>query len=66
MVVLADRARRHGLEVEAFLGERDLVVRPLDPRLGSVPDVLAASLLDDGSPIVILSTRAFSFSRNLS
>jgi len=40
--------------VEGFLGERDLVVRPLDPRLGTVPDVLAASLLDDGTPIVIL------------
>ena len=43
VVVLDDRGHRHGLEVEAFLGERDLVVRPLDPRLGSVPDVLAAS-----------------------
>ncbi|MFN8623106.1 MAG: hybrid sensor histidine kinase/response regulator [Chloroflexota bacterium] len=54
IVVLADRGRRHGLEVEGFTGERDLVVRPLDPRLGTVPDVLAASLLDDGTPIVIL------------
>lgn len=54
VVILSDRGRRHGLEVEAFLGERDLVVRPLDPRLGTVPDVLAASLLEDGTPIVIL------------
>ena len=54
VVVLSDRGHRHGLEVEAFLGERDLVVRPLDARLGTVPDVLAASLLDDGTPIVIL------------
>ena len=54
VVVLDDRGHRHGLEVEAFLGERDLVVRPLDARLGTVPDVLAASLLEDGTPIVIL------------
>jgi two-component system sensor histidine kinase and response regulator WspE len=54
VVILSDRGQRHGLEVEAFLGERDLVVRPLDPRLGTVPDVLAASLLEDGTPIVIL------------
>jgi two-component system sensor histidine kinase and response regulator WspE len=54
VVILSDRGRRHGLEVESFLGERDLVVRPLDPRLGTVPDVLAASLLEDGTPIVIL------------
>ena len=30
------------------------MVRPLDARLGTVPDVLAASLLEDGTPIVIL------------
>jgi len=29
-------------------------VRPLDPRLGKVPDVAAASTLQDGSPVLIL------------
>ena len=53
-VILTDRRERHGLEVEAFIGERDLVVRPLDERFGKVPDLLATALLDDGSPVLIL------------
>src|SRR5262249_6060796 len=32
----------------------ELVLRTLDPRLGKVPTVSAASVLDDGTPIVIL------------
>ena len=44
----------YGLIVDRFLGEQDLVVRPLDPRLGRVPHVSAAALLDDGSVTIIL------------
>nr|WP_279355904.1 hybrid sensor histidine kinase/response regulator [Fundidesulfovibrio agrisoli] len=54
VMLLEDRGARFGLAVEAFLGERDLVVHPLDPRLGKVPGVAAASTLDDGSPVLIL------------
>ena len=39
---------------DAFLGERDFVVRPLDERLGKVPDISAASLTEDGSPVLII------------
>jgi len=54
VVVLETGGARFGLVVDAFLGERDLVVHPLDPRLGKVPGVSAASMLDDGSPVLIL------------
>ncbi|WP_243358400.1 hybrid sensor histidine kinase/response regulator [Fundidesulfovibrio terrae] len=54
VVVLESGAARFGLAVEAFLGETDLVVHPLDARLGKVPGVAAASILDDGSPVLIL------------
>ena len=54
VMLLEDRGARFGLAVEAFLGERDLVVHPLDPRLGKVPGVAAASTLEDGSPVLIL------------
>ncbi|GAB4243248.1 MAG: hybrid sensor histidine kinase/response regulator [Candidatus Methylacidiphilales bacterium] len=54
LVVISDRSSTYALEVDAFLGERDLVVRPLDPRLGKVPDVASASLMEDGSPLLIL------------
>jgi two-component system sensor histidine kinase and response regulator WspE len=40
--------------VDEFCGERDLVVRPLNPRLGKVPDINAAAILDDGSPVLIV------------
>jgi two-component system sensor histidine kinase and response regulator WspE len=54
VVVLDDRNTRHGLIVDRFLGERELVVQPLDPRLGKVKDICAAALMEDGSPVLIL------------
>ena len=50
VVVLGDRNARYGLVVDRFLGERELVVQPLDPRLGKVKDISAAALMEDGSP----------------
>ncbi|MFZ5594508.1 MAG: response regulator [Pseudomonadota bacterium] len=54
VVVLGDRDERYGLAVERFLGERDLVVHVLPPRLGKVMNVAAAALMEDGSPVLIL------------
>jgi two-component system sensor histidine kinase and response regulator WspE len=54
VVVLGDDGGRLGLVVSAFLGEQDLVVRTLDPRLGKVPHVSAAAILDDGEPVLII------------
>lgn len=54
VVVLGDRSTRYGLVVDRFLGERELVVQPLDPRLGKVKDISAAALMEDGSPVLIV------------
>jgi two-component system sensor histidine kinase and response regulator WspE len=54
LVVIHDQGRRFGLEVDAVINEQELVVRPLDPRLGKVPDVLAASQMDNGAAVLIL------------
>jgi len=54
VVLLRDRDSLFGLVVERFIGERTLVVMPLDPRLGKVQDVSAGALLDDGTPVLIL------------
>jgi two-component system, chemotaxis family, sensor histidine kinase and response regulator WspE len=54
VVVVSDRSHRFGVIVEEFLGERDLEVRPLDPRLGKVPDINSASVLEDGVPVLII------------
>ena len=53
VVLLSDQTGSYGLIVEAFRGEQDLVVRPLDGRLGKVPNVSAAAIRDDGSPVLI-------------
>jgi two-component system sensor histidine kinase and response regulator WspE len=54
VVVIGDRTTRYGLAVDRFLGEHDLVVKPLDPRLGKVQDIAAAAILVDGAPALIL------------
>ncbi len=54
VLVLSDRFHRYGLVVDRFLGERDLAVRPLDPRLGKVKDISAATLMEDGTPVLIV------------
>jgi two-component system sensor histidine kinase and response regulator WspE len=53
-VVLADGEDWYALEVDGFLGERELVVRPLDVRLGKVPHLAAAAVLEDGLPVLVL------------
>ncbi|MFO7599199.1 MAG: Hpt domain-containing protein [Candidatus Desulfacyla sp.] len=53
VVVVSDRLNFYGLSVDRFLGEYDLVVRPLDPRLGKVPDISSVAVMLDGSPVLI-------------
>lgn len=54
VIIVSDRSSSYGLAVDKFLGERDLVVRPLDPRLGKVADISAAAFMEDGSPVLII------------
>lgn len=54
VVVLGDQTAAYGLVVDSFLGERELVVQPLDPRLGKIKDIAAGSLMEDGSVVLIL------------
>ncbi|HLH53130.1 MAG TPA: response regulator, partial [Verrucomicrobiae bacterium] len=53
VVVLEDRTTRYGLVVDRFLGERELVVQPLDARLGKIRNISAAALMEDGAPVLI-------------
>jgi two-component system sensor histidine kinase and response regulator WspE len=54
VVIVSDRLSRYGVVVDKFIGECNLVVRPLDPRLGKVPNISATALMDDGSPVLII------------
>jgi len=56
IVIISDRLNRYGLAVDRFVGEQNLVVRPLDVRLGKVPNISAGAILDDGMPVVIFDT----------
>ncbi len=54
MVVLGERLHLSGLVVDRFIGERNLVVHTIDPRLGKIQDISAASLLENGDPCLII------------
>jgi two-component system, chemotaxis family, sensor histidine kinase and response regulator WspE len=54
VIVVGDRRHEYGLAVDGFRGVFELVVQPLDPRLGKIKDISAGALLDDGSPLLIV------------
>ncbi len=54
VVMLGERLNCYGVVVDRFLGERNLVVQSLDPRLGKIKDISTGAILDDGSLCLIL------------
>jgi len=54
VVVVGEGVHACGIIVDCFLGERELVVQPLDPLLGKIKDISAGALLDDGAPVLIV------------
>jgi two-component system sensor histidine kinase and response regulator WspE len=56
VVVVNDFGQRMGFVVDAVLGEQDMVLQPLDARLGRVRDLSAAAILPDGRPVLVLDT----------
>lgn len=54
VVMLGDQSTRYGLAVDRFVGEYDMVVRQLDPRLGKIDSISSAALMEDGSPVLII------------
>jgi two-component system sensor histidine kinase and response regulator WspE len=54
VIVVGDQHHAYGLVVDRFLGERELVVQPLDAQLGKIKDIAAGALMEDGSPVLIV------------
>jgi two-component system sensor histidine kinase and response regulator WspE len=54
IVVISDRLNRYGLVIDKFIGEKSIVVIPLDKRLGKIPNISAGAILEDGTPLLIL------------
>ncbi|MFW5701539.1 MAG: response regulator, partial [Bacteroidota bacterium] len=54
LVIISDRLNRYGVVVDQFLGEKDLVVIPLDKKLGKIPNISSGAIMEDGSIVLIL------------
>jgi two-component system sensor histidine kinase and response regulator WspE len=54
VVIVRNQHDSYGVVIDRFIGERELVVQPLDARLGKVPDIEAAALAEDGTPILVI------------
>ena len=54
LVLISAEDRQYALEVDALRGECELVVRPLDRRLGKVPNLSAVALDEQGQPVLIM------------
>jgi two-component system sensor histidine kinase and response regulator WspE len=54
VVVIGDERGAYGVAVDRFLGERMLVVQPLDSRLGKVRDIAAGALMENGEAVLII------------
>lgn len=54
LVLVSAEGRQYAVEVDALRGECDLVVRPLDQRLGKVPNLSAVALDAHGQPVLII------------
>jgi two-component system sensor histidine kinase and response regulator WspE len=54
VILLGDQSTRYGLAVDRFIGEYDMVIRQLDPRLGKVDSINSAALMEDGSPVLVV------------
>ena len=57
VIVMNHAGNPMALVVNRFHVQKDLVVRPLDARLGKVKNIHAASVLEDGSPVLILDVQ---------
>lgn len=54
VLVIGEGDDRCGLIVEEVRGEEDLVVRPLDVRLGGVAHIAASAIRSDGEPVFVV------------
>jgi two-component system, chemotaxis family, sensor kinase CheA len=54
VVILADTSRRHAFGVDRLIGQRDVVIKALNPLLPRLPAVAGASVEPDGSVLVVL------------
>lgn len=59
IVIIGDESKQYGVIVEKFMGQKELSVQNLDPRLGKIQDVASAALSEQGKPILIIDMDDF-------
>lgn len=59
VVVVSAVERKFGLVVDSMIGEEDLVVKALDQQLGAADLFSGASILGDGTVVLVLNVSAF-------
>jgi len=57
VVVLSDGLLKYGVIVDRFLGEKNVIEKVLDPRLGKIRDIQSAGLMDDGSMLLVIDVK---------
>jgi len=58
VIVIGSGGRRFGLAVDTLMGEEELVIKPLEDELVTSPLVSGASILGDGTVVLILNVPA--------
>ena len=58
MIVIGTGGRRFGLAVDSLMGEEELVIKALEDQLVTSPLVSGASILGDGTVVLILNVPA--------
>jgi len=53
-IIISDRMNKYALVVDKILGERELVIRPLDSRLGKIQNISAVAIMENSLPVIIL------------
>ncbi len=54
LIIISDRLNKFGLIVDKLISQPDLVVMPLDNRLGRIPVISAGAVLENGTPALII------------
>jgi len=58
VIVISSGTRKFGLAVDSLMGEEELVIKALEDRLVTSPLVSGASILGDGTVVLILNVAA--------
>lgn len=53
-IIISDRMNKFGFVVDKIFGERELVIRPLDKRLGKIQNINAVAIMENSLPVIIL------------